>query len=169
MIPAACLVYGVLLGLLRTAVLPALGLMGPGPDLLLPLVVFLGFRPAFVPGLAASVGLGLLGDAFAGAGSGLHAFGCAVAFCLCKLFSGHFLLRGALWVAATTALASLGTEGALQAWARVASFEVPHPEGGALLRAAVDGAFAPVVLAPLHALSRAWQGRREPWTLTGGP
>jgi len=26
-----------------------------------------------------------------------------------------------------------------------------------------------VVLAPLHALSRAWQGRREPWTLTGGP
>ncbi|MCK6530576.1 hypothetical protein L6R50_24445 [Myxococcota bacterium] len=166
MIALACVVWGLVLSLVGSALLPSLGFGGPGPDLLLPLVVFLGFARPLAPGLAACLALGVIADSFAGAGAGVHLFAYATAFTACRLAAARLILRGAMLAAALTAGASLLGEQALSAWASLGAFPLPSPSGGVLWRAAVDGAFAPLVLWPAYGIARIVQGRREPWTLS---
>ncbi len=150
----AAVALGLALLLLRSTLLPLLGLAALGPDLVFPLVVFYGARGRFAQGVVLTIVLGYLSDLLGGGPPGLYLLHYALAFTLAQLLSGRVAMHGlaipALLVFAFDVAGGAVLSLLFGAWGQ----PLPRPAGGLLLDAAITALFSLPLIPVLRALQR---------------
>ncbi len=147
----------------RTSLVPAFFLFPIPVDLLLPLVVFLGFQRPFAAGVMATLLLGGMADALSGGGTGFHAVSYLVCFFASQFLASQLLLRGVLLEMLLAGLGLVLGGLAVAAAGRMVGVEAPPLSGGLLGNASATGLLAPLLLWPVRALDKRLRGRKEPW------
>ncbi len=148
----AAIGLGFFLLVLRSTVLPAVGLSAVGPDLILPLIVFYGATNRFGEGVVVTLVLGHLADLMSGGTFGVHLFQYSLAFGLGNLIHGRIDQQGAFVPCLMVFVVALVTGFSISVLYGLWGFEVPAPAGGLWLGSLLTSAFTVPLLPALRAL-----------------
>jgi rod shape-determining protein MreD len=150
----AAVALGFALLVIRSTVLPMVGLAAIGPDLLFPLVVFYGASGRFGSGVAAALVLGYLADVMCGGNHGVHLYLYGMGFVTAALAAGRLDLEGTLVPCALVFTTSLVSGFTLILLFGVWDQPLPRPAGGLLLESLLTALFAIPLLPVLRATQR---------------
>lgn len=150
----AALTLGFALLVVRSTVLPMIGLAAIGPDLVFPLVVFYAASGRYGQAFVLAVVLGHLSDLMGGGVHGIHLFLYSLGFVLSSLLAGRLDLQGT--VVPCLMVFSVAVLSGLLLWMLygVWSLPMPAPAGGVLAEAALTALFAVPLLPVLRALQQ---------------
>ncbi len=148
------LAMGYALLVLRSTVMPVLGLSAIGPDLVFPMAVFYGATNRTAEGVVTALVLGHAADLMAGGGHGVHVFLYALGFVLASLLAGRIDVDGIAVPVLTVFVLSLVAGLSLTSMYNIWSLAPPRPAGGALVESALTALCAIPLLPALRALRR---------------
>jgi len=150
----AALTLGFALLVVRSTLLPMVGLSAIGPDLVFPLVVFFAASGRFGQAFVLAVVLGHLADLMGGSAHGIHLFLYSLGFVISSSLAGRLDLQGTtvpcLVVLCVSLLSGFGLWLLYGLW----SLPMPAPAGGLLAEAALTALFAVPLLPVLRALQQ---------------
>jgi rod shape-determining protein MreD len=167
---AALLAFGFLLLVSQAALSTLVPIYAFAPNLVLPLVIYLGVTHEVhvVRGAVIAFVLGYLLDAFCGSPMGLHTFILVATFIVARFAGLRFLMRGVFFQAALTFIVALldgGTILALRAiFEKSASWSAENVQSTALtllIPAASTAFVAPLLFAAVRKIEGAFTRRRD--------
>ena len=150
----AAIALGYALLVVRSTVLPMVGLAAIGPDLLFPLVVFYAASGRFGSALLLALLLGHLADLMCGGNHGVHLFLYGVGFVTSALAAGRLDLEGTLVPCVLVFATSLVAGFTLILLYGVWDMPLPRPAGGLAAESLLTAVFAIPLLPVLRATQR---------------